>query len=399
MKKILIILNAVVYNRGSEALIRGISKICKNQYKDCFITLVSAEEEFRKDTINIDEIDIYQRKLSYSQNSLVKYIVKLLEKLNIKTIADKIKYKKMVKTAKEQDIIFIIGADNYDITYNIQEDLNRFNTLIRKSTNAKMVLYDCSIDKRDITKTLIKDLNNFDYITVRESITKSNIEKYIDRSKLLYFPDPAFLMETKKIELPSVFRDNDVIGINVSNLITNSKYGSKIDIILNSYKKMIDYILDNTNMNVILIPHVMKNADLSTLKILYKQYEQNDRVQIISNERLNAQELKFIISNCRFFIGARTHATIAAYSSYVPTLVLGYSVKSKGIARDLFGTEEHYVLPICDLNSDNYLLEGFKWIYSNEEQIKNKLYAEIPEYINKVKATNELLKKCEGEII
>lgn len=48
MKKILIILNAVVYNRGSEALIRGLSIMCKNKYPDSIITLVSSEDEFRK---------------------------------------------------------------------------------------------------------------------------------------------------------------------------------------------------------------------------------------------------------------------------------------------------------------------------------------------------------------
>jgi polysaccharide pyruvyl transferase WcaK-like protein len=72
-------------------------------------------------------------------------------------------------------------------------------------------------------------------------------------------------------------------------------------------------------------------------------------------EDCNCRELKHIISRCRFFIGARTHVTIAAYSSCVPTLVLGYSVKSRGIARDLFGTEVGYVLPVQKL-TDSYEL-------------------------------------------
>ena len=42
----------------------------------------------------------------------------------------------------------------------------------------------------------------------------------------------------------------------------------------------------------------------------------------------NCMELKGFIGRCRFFVGARTHATIAAYSSCVPTLAAGYSVKS-----------------------------------------------------------------------
>ena len=58
------------------------------------------------------------------------------------------------------------------------------------------------------------------------------------------------------------------------------------------------------------------------------------------------EELKGCISRCRFLVAARTHASIAAYSTGVPTLVAGYSVKARGIARDLFGTEDGHVLPV-----------------------------------------------------
>ena len=62
------------------------------------------------------------------------------------------------------------------------------------------------------------------------------------------------------------------------------------------------------------------------------RYKSTGRVMLVQD--CNCEELKGYISRCRFFIGARTHATIAAYSSQVPTLVVGYSVKAKGIAKD-----------------------------------------------------------------
>ena len=99
-----------------------------------------------------------------------------------------------------------------------------------------------------------------------------------------------------------------------------------------------------------------------------------------------------LISNCRMFIGARTHATIAAYSTKVPTLVLGYSVKSRGIAKDLFGTDEKYVLPVSDLKSDDYLVNGFKWLAENEEKIKNTLEDKMPNYIEQIKSIKEIIK-------
>ena len=371
-KNILIILNAIVYNRGSEALIRGITSICKKENTDNFITLVSSEPEFGK-WLNLENVDKYVKKINYKNKSIKRYITSVLNKLKLHNLANNMQYGHLKKVAKEQDLIIIVGADNYDISYNIQENLKNFNNFLRKNTNAKMILYDCSIDKRDITETLKEDLKNFDYITVRETISKENIENIIDKNKLFLYPDPAFTMKSEKVKLPNIFNNSKVIGVNVSNLITNKKYGSQADIILDAYKKMIDYILSNTNYSILLIPHVMKNADLSTLSVLYENYKEENRVELISDESLNAKQLKYIISNCEMFVGARTHATIAAYSTLVPTLVLGYSVKSKGIAKDIFFIFDNYVLPVSNLDNEDYLVNGFIWLNGNEEKIKTYL--------------------------
>ena len=97
----------------------------------------------------------------------------------------------------------------------------------------------------------------------------------------------------------------------------------------------------------------------------------------------NCMELKGYIARCKFFVGARTHATIAAYSSCVPTLVLGYSVKSRGIANDLFQTNEHYVLPVQSLSDPLELARNFDWIMDHEQEIKTHLKNIIPDYISK----------------
>ena len=96
----------------------------------------------------------------------------------------------------------------------------------------------------------------------------------------------------------------------------------------------------------------------------------------------NCTQLKAYISKCRFFIGARTHVTIAAYSTCVPTLVVGYSVKSKGIAKDIFGTYDRYVIPVQNLTEDN-LINEFKWMVNNEKSIKNHLESFMPKYRQK----------------
>jgi polysaccharide pyruvyl transferase WcaK-like protein len=56
------------------------------------------------------------------------------------------------------------------------------------------------------------------------------------------------------------------------------------------------------------------------------------------------------VGRCRYFIGARTHSTIAAISSCVPTISIAYSVKAKGINRDIFDHGK-YVLETPAVNA------------------------------------------------
>jgi polysaccharide pyruvyl transferase WcaK-like protein len=97
----------------------------------------------------------------------------------------------------------------------------------------------------------------------------------------------------------------------------------------------------------------------------------------------NCNELKGYISQYKMLITARTHASIAGYSSCVPTLVLGYSIKSKGIATDLFGTYENYVLPIDELKTENDLTNNFLWLEEHYENIKQHLKEIMPYYKNR----------------
>ena len=168
------------------------------------------------------------------------------------------------------------------------------------------------------------------------------------------------------------------MGINISPLVLNKAEDSKL--ILDNFRVVVDYILKNTEFSVAFIPHVVwrDNDDRVPLKILYEEFKESNRVCMVEDQ--NAQRLKWIISKCSYFIGARTHATIAAYSTGVPTLVLGYSVKSRGIARDLFGTEENYVLSYQKVKSSNILLEKFCWIIQHDMEIRNILKTKIPEY-------------------
>ena len=108
---------------------------------------------------------------------------------------------------------------------------------------------------------------------------------------------------------------------------------------------------------------------------------------------LNAEEIKGVISQCRFFIAARTHASIAAYSTCVPTLVVGYSVKAKGIAKDIFGTWDNHVIPVQSFKTNEDLTQRFKCLMQNEKDIRSHLEEFMPAYIQKAVSAGDILRQ------
>lgn len=140
-----------------------------------------------------------------------------------------------------------------------------------------------------------------------------------------------------------------------------------------NYQNTIEYILDETDMGIALIPHVVwqEGDDRIPLRLLYDKYKKSGRIMFVEDH--NCMELKGIIAQCRFFIGARTHATIAAYSSGIPTLVVGYSVKARGIAKDLFGKEDGYVIPVQLLKHEDDIKTELKKIIGRENEIRKAL--------------------------
>lgn len=78
-------------------------------------------------------------------------------------------------------------------------------------------------------------------------------------------------------------------------------------------------------------------------------------------------------------------------------MVIGYSVKAKGIAKDIFGTYENYVLPVQSLSNKDDLINSFEWMKDNEDDIRNHLNEFMPEYKEKaLQGKVEIEKLLEG---
>ena len=291
------------------------------------------------------------------------------------TDMDGLYYLPTIKSCKgNTDIAFSIGGDNY--CYGNTALYAYLNRAFLKQ-GIKTVLWGCSIEPEVAAEAdVAEDLRNYSIVAARESITYAAVKEV--GANTLLMPDPAFLMKAKACEVEDFFLEKEAIGINISPMIINNEKNQGAAYA--NYRELIQYILDNTDAYIALIPHVVwaNNDDRIPLKQLYDDFGQNQRLILVDDH--TAPELKYIISQCSFFVGARTHATIAAYSSCVPTLVVGYSVKAKGIAQDLFGSYEHYVLPVQELRRPGELTAAFDWLMVHEDEIRARLTGIMPDY-------------------
>ena len=185
------------------------------------------------------------------------------------------------------------------------------NTAITKK-GAKSVLWGCSINRDELeNKSVIEDLKRYSLITARESITYTDLREALPNQNIQYIPDTAFLLPVEKKELPKGFVAGKTIGLNVSPVATeNAGAGEGL---LEFIVELTDYIIDNTDYQIALIPHVVikGNDDRETLKKIQNRCKSPDRTVLIADD--NCMVIKWYISQCELFIGARTHATIAAY--------------------------------------------------------------------------------------
>ena len=156
---------------------------------------------------------------------------------------------------------------------------------------------------------------------------------------------------------------------------------------------LIGTILRTTDSAVALIPHAVQNGndDRDPLKELYAAFQDSGRVCLIKDQ--SAAQLKSIIALCSSFIGARTHAVIAAYSSGVPTLALGYSVKAKGLAEDIFGVDTPYVLPIENIANETAVTCRWIRLRIHASEITETLRAKTAAYEDALKAFRRTLQE------
>lgn len=330
------------YNHGAEASVRCDIALLRKHMPECRITLVSHfPAQDRQFGLDADEI------VGHDPAGRTNEEV----------------YAAAIERITPETVCLSVGGDMYCYPNWQRYAAIHFAALER---GARSILWSCSIDMSMLDGEMLRALATHHLITAREGITAQVLREH-GLSNVVQVSDIAFSLRPS----PAVCRaEGEYVAINLSPLVVRRNRGA-----LTAFQALVEKILKETPWSIALVPHVLAAADNDdeVLKLFNKN---NPRVWKVS-QGLSASELKYIISKARFCIAARTHACIAAYSSGVPTLAVGYSTKARGIAADI--GQDAFVLDADTLDAP-VLLERFELLLEREEEVKKQLAQVVPGY-------------------
>ena len=372
-------------NHGCEAIIRTVTSSLAKALPGSRFTLVSVrkgeDERYLGTDSGMAVLDILQE-----NDPLKDRLTHIIQYARRKLTGDPLVYPRYrfreITGENAPQLAISVGGDNYCYP-SMVEELITANRMFREQ-GASTMLLGCSVEPDSLkdSPALREDMQGYALITPRETLTyEALLAAGVSREKMVLLPDPAFSLPRADEALPGWMQGERTVGLNVSPMLES--YAGRRGISAEAYGQLVRHILDSSDMQVALIPHVVRGADsdLPVLERLAAAAGNSGRVHVIGDR--NACALKTVIAGCSLFVGARTHSTIAAYSSMVPTLTVGYSVKSTGIAADLFGTADRYVLPVQQLEDPAQLVTAFEWLRENENGIREHLEQVIPEIVKK----------------
>lgn len=379
-------------NRGCEALVRSIVELTRQKYQNASFYCPSNAPHLDKlqwlqaDQKNVKFSDAPEFPQTLRWWARGCKIVPGLESFARPHVGH---YNNCHEDIHASDASIVTGGDILGLEYGVPS-LYHWANFTEKGINMGIptILWAASVGpftaKPAIEREMVKHLKRYAAITVRESASYEYLQS-LGIKDVQQVADPAFTMTPEAFDVTELTFGNNanVLGLNISPLVRGYRKDDASRKQLD--QDVVDFITDvvsKTDMSILLVPHVdpldgsSVNSDSAYMQGLLAQLPQyQDRVKI-APRTLNAAQLKYLISKCRFFIGARTHATIGAFSTGVPTISIAYSVKAKGINKDLFG-DTRFVLD-TPLVSRATLHDALDLLIQEEVATRTLLQERIP---------------------
>jgi len=376
-------------NRGCEAIVRGTVKILRHYFVDPEFVLASQyktrmQYEFQdanEHDARISHYPVYitQRfTLAWFKKHLRKHVYDVFH-LPQSSLVTAEWGARITKCSA----VLSVGGDNYSLDYGLPTmyiDLDNYVMSKKKP----IIIWGASVGPFNkfpvYEQSIVEHLKRVNGIFARESATVKYLDGEGVTKNVYQVADPGFLMEaiqpseeTFKAEIPK-----GAIGINLSPLMARYVTNGDLRVWIQHAANIVKELSRKTKRPIYLIPHVTNpySNDYELLKnILSLLCKTCERIELIP-PNLTAAETKWVVSKMAVFAGARTHSTIAAISSGVPTLSFAYSIKAKGINEDIFGDTRYCILP--DKIIPQFIAERIDGLIRESDTIKYQLNAVLP---------------------
>ena len=217
-----------------------------------------------------------------------------------------------------------------------------------------------SIEKASLC--MARDKQSYDFV-LENVPQQKNVSEYIDVA--FFLPYETISQDKNYIH----------VGINISALLwhggytRNNQFGLKCEY-QSLIRQLIDYFLNQDNIKVHLIPHVVGSErsienDYAVSYDLWRKY--NHPNLLLAPLALGPIEIKSYIAGLDFFMGARMHATIGAFSAGVPVVPMAYSRKFNGLFED---TLDYHYMTDLKVQTKEEVLSTIKEAFYKRAELK-----------------------------
>jgi polysaccharide pyruvyl transferase WcaK-like protein len=248
----------------------------------------------------------------------------------------------LTEVAASADAVLALGGDNLTLDYGRPDRFWGIDRAVAAS-GTPLVVWGASIgpfgEGSPYERFAARELGRASAIMARDDLTVGYL-RGLGLGDITYrVSDPAFALEPREPRGGLGFSTEGAVGVNLSPLV-GVLAGLTPDEWMRRCAALVEAVRAQCGRPVLLVGHVFTaRSDDGAFLGGVAGLVSGEAPRVLPRD-LDAAELKWAIARMHAFVGARTHATIAAMSSGVPTISVAYSRKARGINRDLLGTEE-----------------------------------------------------------
>ena len=306
--------------------------------------------------------------------------------------------RRFLKVGGDCDIVFDIGGgDSFSDIYGKKRFFSLWMAKQKlKSVGTPVVMTPQTIGPFKnwlVRQAANRALNQVTAVYPRDQLSTNYLKSCLaNDATIREFVDMAFFLpfEKEPHEL-----GNTKVGLNISGLLFNGGYSKNNQFGLATdypemIRKLVQKLSSDSSVDLRLVPHVISEKvvvedDLAVCRKLADEFgltpPPNFKTPI---------EAKTYISGMSFFMGARMHSTIAAYSSGTPVLPMAYSRKFNGLFIESLGLKSMIDLKVDSVETVMHKVdEGL----ANRETMRDELAVSL----KRIKAQRQLLMDCFAE--